>query len=48
MGDWVLVWAVTDDPASQVLMGNLLSSQVQLRLLADNHTTAYTERNLFR
>uniref|UniRef100_A0A3Q3XBB2 Apolipoprotein M n=1 Tax=Mola mola TaxID=94237 RepID=A0A3Q3XBB2_MOLML len=48
LGDWVLVWSVSDEPGSVELLTNLTSSHVELRLLEDNHTVSYTERNLDR
>uniref|UniRef100_A0A3Q3XAK9 Uncharacterized protein n=1 Tax=Mola mola TaxID=94237 RepID=A0A3Q3XAK9_MOLML len=38
LGDWVLVWSVSDEPGSVELLTNLTSSHVELRLLEDNHT----------
>ncbi|XP_042291904.1 saxitoxin and tetrodotoxin-binding protein 1-like isoform X2 [Thunnus maccoyii] len=48
IGDWVLVWAVTDDPIGSGLLGSLSSSHVEMRLLPDNKSIVYSERNLFQ
>uniref|UniRef100_A0A3Q3X440 Apolipoprotein M n=1 Tax=Mola mola TaxID=94237 RepID=A0A3Q3X440_MOLML len=41
LGDWVLVWSVSDEPGSVELLTNLTSSHVELRLLEDNHTVGF-------
>ncbi|XP_043995186.1 saxitoxin and tetrodotoxin-binding protein 1-like [Gambusia affinis] len=46
-GEWVLVWSVSDFHVGQDLLGNLTSSHVELKLLADNKTIEYNERNIF-
>ncbi|XP_014869481.1 PREDICTED: saxitoxin and tetrodotoxin-binding protein 1-like [Poecilia mexicana] len=46
-GEWVLVWSVSDFHAGQYLLGNLTSSHVEFRLLADNKTIEYLEKNKF-
>ncbi|XP_038580318.1 saxitoxin and tetrodotoxin-binding protein 2-like [Micropterus salmoides] len=45
-GDWVLVWAVSDDLQDFDLV-NFSSSHVELQLLPDNKTIMYKERNMF-
>ncbi|XP_054878558.1 saxitoxin and tetrodotoxin-binding protein 1-like [Poeciliopsis prolifica] len=46
-GEWVLIWSVTDFHTGQYLLGNLTSSHVEYKLLADNKTIEYIERNKF-
>ncbi|KAM6973900.1 saxitoxin and tetrodotoxin-binding protein 1-like [Tautogolabrus adspersus] len=45
MGDWVLVWSVSDSKSINV--ENISSSHVELRLRPDNNTISYIERNMF-
>ncbi|GLD70148.1 saxitoxin and tetrodotoxin-binding protein 2-like protein [Lates japonicus] len=46
-GDWVLVWSIADNQQGWDLLPNITSSHVELRLLADNKTIVFTERNLY-
>ncbi|XP_029282199.1 saxitoxin and tetrodotoxin-binding protein 1-like [Cottoperca gobio] len=46
-GDWVLVWSVSNKQIGWDLNMNLSSSHVEFRLLPDNNTVMFTERNLF-
>ncbi|XP_059206338.1 saxitoxin and tetrodotoxin-binding protein 1-like [Centropristis striata] len=46
-GDWVLVWSVTDHETGLVEWINVTSSHVEFRLLPDNHTVTFSERNVF-
>ncbi|XP_042337530.1 saxitoxin and tetrodotoxin-binding protein 1-like [Plectropomus leopardus] len=46
-GDWVLVWSVADYRRGRDLLPKLISSHVELRLLPDDHTVMFNERNLF-
>ncbi|XP_023252717.1 saxitoxin and tetrodotoxin-binding protein 1-like [Seriola lalandi dorsalis] len=46
-GDWVLVWSVSDHQQGSDLLQNLSSSHVELRLLPDNTTIMFNERNVF-
>ncbi|XP_005805533.1 saxitoxin and tetrodotoxin-binding protein 1-like [Xiphophorus maculatus] len=46
-GEWVLVWSVSDFHVGQSLLGNLTSSHVEFKLLADNKTIEYNEKNKF-
>ncbi|XP_044192133.1 saxitoxin and tetrodotoxin-binding protein 1-like [Thunnus albacares] len=46
IGDWVLVWAVADSPMGSGLLGSLSSSLVEMRLLPDNKSIVFSERNL--
>ncbi|XP_067468495.1 saxitoxin and tetrodotoxin-binding protein 1-like [Thunnus thynnus] len=46
IGYWVLVWAVTDNPMVSGLWGNISSSYLEMRLLPDNKTILFSERNL--
>ncbi|KAI4789516.1 hypothetical protein KUCAC02_035191 [Chaenocephalus aceratus] len=47
LGDWVLVWAVSDHQESQDIMRTLISSRVEMRLQEDNQTLMFSERNRF-
>ncbi|XP_010770884.1 uncharacterized protein [Notothenia coriiceps] len=47
LGDWVLVWAVSDHQEGQDILKNLSSSRVEMRLQEDNQTLMFTKRNLF-
>ncbi|XP_059206373.1 saxitoxin and tetrodotoxin-binding protein 1-like [Centropristis striata] len=47
-GDWVLVWGVTNNNEELNFMQNVSSSHLELRLLADNKTVTYTERNMHK
>ncbi|XP_059205599.1 saxitoxin and tetrodotoxin-binding protein 1-like [Centropristis striata] len=44
-GDWVLVWAEADHQRGSALLGHVSSSHIELRLLPDNHTASFSERN---
>ncbi|XP_034456455.1 saxitoxin and tetrodotoxin-binding protein 1-like [Hippoglossus hippoglossus] len=44
-GDWVLVWSTTDIPEGWNMFPNITSSHVELRLLADNKTIEFNEKN---
>ncbi|XP_049457617.1 saxitoxin and tetrodotoxin-binding protein 2-like [Epinephelus fuscoguttatus] len=46
-GDWVLVWSISKHEKAPGLWSDLTSSHVELRLLPDNHTITFTERNMF-
>ncbi|XP_012734750.2 saxitoxin and tetrodotoxin-binding protein 1 [Fundulus heteroclitus] len=46
-GAWVLVWSVSDHEIGHGLLRNLTSSHVEFKLLADNKTIEYIERNMF-
>lgn len=46
-GDWVLVWSVSDHQQGWDLLPNVSSSHVELRLLPDNKTITFTERNVY-
>lgn len=48
MGDWVLVWSVTDHAEGWDLLPNISSSHVEFRLLHGNRTVQLKERNLYR
>uniref|UniRef100_A0A672YRD3 Uncharacterized protein n=1 Tax=Sphaeramia orbicularis TaxID=375764 RepID=A0A672YRD3_9TELE len=45
-GDWVLVWAVSDNPKGHELLPNVSSSHVEMKLRPDNKTIEYNERNV--
>ncbi|XP_038581346.1 saxitoxin and tetrodotoxin-binding protein 1-like [Micropterus salmoides] len=45
-GDWVLVWSVSDRQHGWDVLMNLSSSHVELKLLPDNKTIVYNERNM--
>ncbi|KAK5911710.1 hypothetical protein CgunFtcFv8_005861 [Champsocephalus gunnari] len=45
LGDWVLVWAVSDHQESQDILRTLSSSRVEMRLQEDNQTLMFIERN---
>ncbi|GLD59686.1 saxitoxin and tetrodotoxin-binding protein 1-like protein [Lates japonicus] len=45
-GDWVLVWSVTDNAHGWQMEPKINSSHVELRLLPDNKTISFIERNL--
>ncbi|XP_033986846.1 saxitoxin and tetrodotoxin-binding protein 2-like isoform X5 [Trematomus bernacchii] len=47
LGDWVLVWLVSDHQQGQDLLKNLSSSHVEMRLQEDNQTLMFSERNRF-
>uniref|UniRef100_A0A8C4IPC3 Saxitoxin and tetrodotoxin-binding protein 1 n=1 Tax=Dicentrarchus labrax TaxID=13489 RepID=A0A8C4IPC3_DICLA len=47
-GTWVLVWSVSDNLEATELLENLTSSVIELRLLPDNTTIVYNERNMFQ
>ncbi|XP_044035462.1 saxitoxin and tetrodotoxin-binding protein 1-like isoform X2 [Siniperca chuatsi] len=47
LGDWVLVWSVSDTQLGFDRLGNLSSFHIELQLLPDNKTIVYTERNMF-
>ncbi|KAK1879530.1 Saxitoxin and tetrodotoxin-binding protein 1 [Dissostichus eleginoides] len=47
LGDWVLVWAVSDHQESRDILKNLSSSHVEMRLQEDNQTLTFSERNRF-
>ncbi|KAM6973899.1 saxitoxin and tetrodotoxin-binding protein 1-like [Tautogolabrus adspersus] len=46
-GDWVLVWSVTNHQEGLDLLPNISSSHVELKLLPDNNTVLFLERNKF-
>ncbi|XP_075306489.1 saxitoxin and tetrodotoxin-binding protein 1-like [Odontesthes bonariensis] len=46
-GKWVLVWSVTDRETGRSLLANISSSHVDFKLLADNKTIEYIERNVY-
>ncbi|XP_034400430.1 saxitoxin and tetrodotoxin-binding protein 1-like [Cyclopterus lumpus] len=46
VGDWVLVWSVTDHPEGWDVLPNISSSHVEFRLHRDNRTVLFKERNL--
>ncbi|XP_022603157.1 saxitoxin and tetrodotoxin-binding protein 1-like [Seriola dumerili] len=46
-GDWVLVWSVSDHQQGWDLLPNVSSSHVELRLLPDNTTIMFNERNMY-
>uniref|UniRef100_A0A672YRG7 Apolipoprotein M n=1 Tax=Sphaeramia orbicularis TaxID=375764 RepID=A0A672YRG7_9TELE len=46
-GDWVLVWAVSDNPKGHELLPNVSSSHVEMKLRPDNKTIEYNERNVY-
>ncbi|XP_068565495.1 saxitoxin and tetrodotoxin-binding protein 1-like [Cebidichthys violaceus] len=48
MGDWVLVWSVADHQEGWDLLPNVSSSHVELRLLDDNTTVLFKERNMLQ
>ncbi|XP_050925218.1 saxitoxin and tetrodotoxin-binding protein 2 [Lates calcarifer] len=45
-GDWVLVWSVCDPPIAWYEESQIKSSHVEFRLLPDNKTIVFNERNL--
>ncbi|XP_044028260.1 uncharacterized protein LOC122864712 [Siniperca chuatsi] len=47
VGDWVLVWSVSDYQQGSDRLGNLSSSYMELQLLPDNKTIVFNERNMF-
>ncbi|KAL3045157.1 hypothetical protein OYC64_013420 [Pagothenia borchgrevinki] len=47
LGDWVLVWSVSEHQQGQDIMRNVSSSHVEMRLQEDNQTLTFTERNRF-
>ncbi|XP_038580317.1 saxitoxin and tetrodotoxin-binding protein 1-like [Micropterus salmoides] len=46
-GDWVLVWTVSDSQHGSDMLVNLSSSHIEFKLLPDNKTIMYNERNMF-
>uniref|UniRef100_A0A672YRJ2 Uncharacterized protein n=1 Tax=Sphaeramia orbicularis TaxID=375764 RepID=A0A672YRJ2_9TELE len=46
-GDWVLVWAVSDNPKGHEILQNTTSSHVEMKLQPDNKTIEYNERNMY-
>ncbi|XP_060889556.1 saxitoxin and tetrodotoxin-binding protein 1-like [Labrus mixtus] len=46
-GDWVLVWSVANHQEGWDLLPNVSSSHVELKLLPDNNTISFLERNMF-
>ncbi|KAL7382743.1 hypothetical protein ABVT39_027157 [Epinephelus coioides] len=46
-GDWVLVWSVSKNERVPGQWSDIISSDVELRLLPDNHTITFSERNMF-
>ncbi|XP_044028084.1 saxitoxin and tetrodotoxin-binding protein 1-like [Siniperca chuatsi] len=44
LGEWVLVWSVSDTQQVSDRLGNLSSSYIKLQLLPDNKTIMYNER----
>uniref|UniRef100_A0A8D3AZ97 Uncharacterized protein n=1 Tax=Scophthalmus maximus TaxID=52904 RepID=A0A8D3AZ97_SCOMX len=47
VGDWVLVWSVTDNEKYWDDYSNISTSHVEMRLRPDNTTIWFHERNLF-
>ncbi|XP_049457609.1 saxitoxin and tetrodotoxin-binding protein 2-like isoform X2 [Epinephelus fuscoguttatus] len=47
VGDWVLVWSVSDHQQGWDLLPNVTSSHAEFRLLPDNHTYMFNERNMY-
>ncbi|XP_039677863.1 saxitoxin and tetrodotoxin-binding protein 1-like [Perca fluviatilis] len=47
LGDWVLVWSVTDHDQGNAVALNITSSHVEFRLNDDNKTVTFTERTKF-
>uniref|UniRef100_A0A3P9IDH6 Uncharacterized protein n=1 Tax=Oryzias latipes TaxID=8090 RepID=A0A3P9IDH6_ORYLA len=45
--NWVLVWGVSDREEAIDLLPNVSSSHVEFKLLPDNKTFSYIERNMF-
>uniref|UniRef100_A0A8C8DZJ6 Uncharacterized protein n=1 Tax=Oryzias sinensis TaxID=183150 RepID=A0A8C8DZJ6_9TELE len=45
--NWVLVWSVSDHEAGDRLLANVSSSHVEFKLLPDNKTFTYIERNVY-
>uniref|UniRef100_A0A3Q3WWW0 Uncharacterized protein n=1 Tax=Mola mola TaxID=94237 RepID=A0A3Q3WWW0_MOLML len=48
VGDWVLVWSVAVTDVNLNFLKYLTSSHVEFRLLDDNNTIVFNERNLVR
>ncbi|XP_069024965.1 saxitoxin and tetrodotoxin-binding protein 1-like [Embiotoca jacksoni] len=46
-GDWVLVWSIADFEIGNSLLYNISSSHIEFRLLPDNKTVTFTERNVY-
>ncbi|XP_072227243.1 saxitoxin and tetrodotoxin-binding protein 1-like [Leuresthes tenuis] len=46
-GDWVLVWSVSDHDLGHSILANSSSSHVEFKLLSDNETIEYNERNVY-
>uniref|UniRef100_A0A3P9ID23 Uncharacterized protein n=1 Tax=Oryzias latipes TaxID=8090 RepID=A0A3P9ID23_ORYLA len=47
-GNWVLVWGMSDHEEGDHVLGNASSSHVEFKLLPDNKTFTYNERNVYR
>ncbi|KAK2830941.1 hypothetical protein Q5P01_018872 [Channa striata] len=46
-GDWVLVWSVADHTEAWDLLPNVSSSHIELKLLPNNKTVVFNERNVY-